>query len=82
MRREIVDYHLAGLENIPAGGAEAVTFDDSVADGFGLADADEVFFTLGAGEVGTADVGAFVVHGGVRDGTENGRGRRHGFSLG
>ena len=58
LRGEVADYHLACLENISTRGAEAVAFDDSITDGFGLADADEVFFAAGAGEMGATDVGA------------------------
>jgi hypothetical protein len=64
LRREIRNNSLSRLKDIPTRGTKTVAFDDSVADGFGLADADKVFAALGAGEVGAADVGAFVSHGG------------------
>ena len=63
MGGEVVDNLLTGFENVSARGAEAVTFEDSVADGFGLANADEVYSALRAGELGAAGSSAFILHG-------------------
>ena len=63
LRSEVVNDLLAGFKDMTARGTESVAFDDSVADGDGLTDADEVLATLRTGKLGAAGAGTFILHG-------------------